>query len=260
MRTTARKENRNIIGAVNGDMLGYPIGGDTMRIVVGSYLSRNRLVDSAVVYNQRYGIGLKLVEVIDSTGASDYGPFSLAGYDALDVAEGTADEIWGGADPFYHTVNDSAGKLHFGLVRRAAQLMLAVGAELAGVVGPATPVEEGPQPVPEQYALMQNFPNPFNPSTTIRYSVPQNAHVTLSIFNTLGQQVSLLQQGEQEKGYHEVRFDGKGLSSGVYYYRMVAVDHSGRPGESFVETRKLILVKCMSRDLYQRRDSNPHLV
>lgn len=126
----ARDEGRNIIGVINGDMIGYPTTPDTARLVVGSYLVRNRLVDSSIVYNQRYGIGLTLVAIIDNTGASDYGPFALAGYDALDVAEATAEEIWGGADPYYHTPQDTYDKLKPSLIKKGAQLMLASLAEL----------------------------------------------------------------------------------------------------------------------------------
>jgi hypothetical protein len=57
----------------------------------------------------------------------------------------------------------------------------------------------------------------------------------LTVFNTLGQQVAVLQNGEQEAGYHDVRFDGTNLSSGVYFYRIQSGD--------FVETRKLILLR-----------------
>jgi hypothetical protein len=78
-------------------------------------------------------------------------------------------------------------------------------------------------------------PNPFNPSTTIRYDLPDRAQVTLTIFNTLGQQVATVVQGEQEAGYHEVKFDGSGLSSGVYFCRLKA-------GNS-VETKRLVLMK-----------------
>ncbi len=134
----ARDEGRNIIGAVNGDMLGYPTTIDTSRLVIGSYQIINRLVDSAMVYNQRYGIGLTLVPVIDNTGASDYGPFALAGYDALNVAEGTAEEIWGGADPYYHTIYDTYDKLKPSLIRKGAQIMLATVAELAKPFIPGT--------------------------------------------------------------------------------------------------------------------------
>jgi len=83
--------------------------------------------------------------------------------------------------------------------------------------------------------LFQNFPNPFNPSTTIRYGLPYRSHVTLTIFSILGQQVAQLVNGEQEAGYHEVKFDGSKLASGVYLYRIQA--------GNFVETRKLLLVR-----------------
>ena len=89
--------------------------------------------------------------------------------------------------------------------------------------------------LPSRVSLFQNYPNPFNPSTTIKYELPQKSHVTLTIYNTLGQLVAVLANGEQEAGYHEVKFDGSGLSSGVYFYRMQA--------RSFVQTRKLVLTK-----------------
>ena len=86
-----------------------------------------------------------------------------------------------------------------------------------------------------EYRLCQNYPSPFNPSTTIRYGLPSRAHVVLTVFNTLGQQISTLVQGEQDAGYHEVRFDGANLSSGVYFYRL----QSG----SYAEVKKLLLVR-----------------
>ena len=89
--------------------------------------------------------------------------------------------------------------------------------------------------IPEHFSMAQNYPNPFNSSTTIRYGLPGREHMSLTIFNTLGQQVSVLQNGEQDAGYHEVRFDGATFPSGVYFYRMQA--------GSFTETRKLLLVR-----------------
>ncbi len=98
----------------------------------------------------------------------------------------------------------------------------------------ATGVEEE-SVVPDKFALEQNYPNPFNPSTTIRYALPAQAQVTLTVFDALGRSVAELVNGEQVAGEHQVRFDGSRLSSGVYYYRLQA--------GSWSATRKLLLVK-----------------
>jgi photosystem II stability/assembly factor-like uncharacterized protein len=98
-----------------------------------------------------------------------------------------------------------------------------------------TEVKSRISPKPQGVVLAQNYPNPFNPSTTIRYGLPRGSHVLLTLFNTLGQQVATLVQGEEKAGYHEVRFDGTGLSSGVYFYQMTAGD--------YVATKKLLLLK-----------------
>jgi hypothetical protein len=88
---------------------------------------------------------------------------------------------------------------------------------------------------PQVFSLAQNYPNPFNPSTTIRYALPNRAHVTLTVFSTLGQQVATLVNENQEAGYHDVRFDGSGLASGVYFYRIQAGD--------FVQTKRLLILR-----------------
>ena len=94
------------------------------------------------------------------------------------------------------------------------------------------PTEQRP---PNQFVLDQNYPNPFNPSTTIRFGMPINSHVSLIVYNIAGQIVRNIVNGEQAAGYHEVRFDGTQLSSGVYICRF----QSG----AFVASRMLILLK-----------------
>jgi hypothetical protein len=88
---------------------------------------------------------------------------------------------------------------------------------------------------PAIYRLEQNFPNPFNPTTTIRYALPVRSQVTLSVFNILGQQVATPVNGSQEAGIHDVQFDGGGLASGVYFYRIHAGD--------FVQTKRLLVIR-----------------
>jgi hypothetical protein len=89
--------------------------------------------------------------------------------------------------------------------------------------------------IPRIFSLFHNYPNPFNPSTTIRYGLPRKSFVTLTVFNTLGQRVVVPQNGEQEAGYHETTLDGTGLSSGVYLYRLQA--------GSFTDTKSLLLIR-----------------
>ena len=98
-----------------------------------------------------------------------------------------------------------------------------------------TAVEDDHAGTPGSYGLMQNYPNPFNPTTTIPYTLATPSRVVLGVFNTLGQQVAELQNGEQGAGYHEVRFDARGLPSGMYFCRL-------RAG-SYTETRKLMLTR-----------------
>ncbi|MBE0539158.1 MAG: T9SS type A sorting domain-containing protein [Ignavibacterium sp.] len=85
------------------------------------------------------------------------------------------------------------------------------------------------------YALFQNYPNPWNPITTIGYSLKENIQVKLTLLNILGEELTVLVKEEQDKGYHKVDFNGSNLSSGVYFYRLQA--------GSFVQTRKMILLK-----------------
>jgi hypothetical protein len=92
-----------------------------------------------------------------------------------------------------------------------------------------------PNQLPLGYQLQQNHPNPFNPTTSIRYSLPLAAKVTLNVFNTLGQVVATLVDAVQDAGSYDVQFDGSNVTSGVYYYRIVAGDFSA--------TKKMLLMK-----------------
>jgi len=85
------------------------------------------------------------------------------------------------------------------------------------------------------FTLEQNYPNPFNPATTVRYSLPHKSQVLLAVYNTLGQRVAILVQGQQEAGSFEVTFDGSGLASGMYFYRIQA--------GTYVDTKRLLLIR-----------------
>ncbi|MAO65160.1 MAG: hypothetical protein CL666_09190 [Balneola sp.] len=89
--------------------------------------------------------------------------------------------------------------------------------------------------LPTEFALAQNFPNPFNPTTNIQFSIPEASDVQLNVYNMLGQKVENLINGRVVAGNHTVVFDAGNLSSGLYFYALQA-------GE-FLQTRKLSLIK-----------------
>lgn len=88
---------------------------------------------------------------------------------------------------------------------------------------------------PFDFTLYQNYPNPFNPSTNIKYEVPSITNVKLEIFDVLGKSIRTLVNQEKPAGRYELLFDGSSLSSGLYYYRIIAGD--------FVQTKKMMLIK-----------------
>ena len=137
-----------------------------------------------------------------------------------------------GTDPLdsNNTGGISAGAFTIAQLRRIA----------ADPEGPTAILEEENAAAPKTYSLSNAFPNPFNPNTTIRYSVPKTGPVQLTIYNMLGQQVRILVDGVQSAGTHQITWDGRnangrGVSSGVYLYRLTA--------ESFNQTKKMLLLK-----------------
>ncbi len=103
------------------------------------------------------------------------------------------------------------------------------------IVYVTTSVELWGTGVPDQFALHQNFPNPFNPTTVIRLDIPVITEVSLIVVNMLGQEVAVLASGQMQPGSYGLQFDAGDLPSGIYLYRLRAGD--------FVETRRLVLLR-----------------
>jgi hypothetical protein len=103
-----------------------------------------------------------------------------------------------------------------------------------------TQVHQAP-PVPNRYTLGQNFPNPFNPSTTIQFGLPVESSVNLQIINILGQVVAKLVDGVEPAGFKSIVWNA-GVSSGIYFYRLEAISVTD-PTKRFVQIRKLTLMK-----------------
>ncbi len=114
------------------------------------------------------------------------------------------------------------------------------GLHIFSFTPPATGVEEENNALPDQFALLNNFPNPFNPSTTIIYQLARPAHVTLTIWNIRGQKIRTLVEETKPRGTYEVKWDGKDeqglvVPAGLYFYRLQA--------GGFSMTRRMILLK-----------------
>jgi hypothetical protein len=92
-----------------------------------------------------------------------------------------------------------------------------------------------PRALPTNFALHQNYPNPFNPSTMITFDLPKAEHIALRMFDLLGREVAVLEDGLMQAGTYRVRFDGSHLASGIYFARLEA--------GKFSQTKKLVLLK-----------------
>ncbi len=134
-----------------------------------------------------------------------------------------------------HSVGQRAA-LQEAMARKAQQGMLEEDQPAKpGAAPPLSPDELLSPAPPAAPELLGNYPNPFNPTTSIRYSIPTACKVTIAVFNTLGEMVTCLLNAEQSAGYHEVRFDASGLVSGMYICRLQA--------GSAVQTSRLLLMK-----------------
>jgi hypothetical protein len=101
--------------------------------------------------------------------------------------------------------------------------------------GTYTGIKQNNYFTPVSYKLYQNYPNPFNPSTTISFNVIKQDHVSLRVYNILGEVVATLVNEVKSPGNYSVRFDARGLSSGIYFYEF----NSG----NFRDVKKMIILK-----------------
>ena len=124
---------------------------------------------------------------------------------------------------------------HAALLQQAAQRELALAEVTFIQTRPTVGVNEPESTPPSAYHLAQNVPNPFNPSTQIRFDLPVGGRVQLAVYNLRGELVRTLVTGELSAGTHDFTFDATGLATGVYLYRLQA--------EGFRAARKMLLTK-----------------
>jgi len=97
--------------------------------------------------------------------------------------------------------------------------------------------------LPDRYSLSQAYPNPFNPSTTINFGLPEDADVVIKIYDLIGREVKTIIDKNVKAGYHHVTWNAYDYSSGVYFLQMVVLHQNNGTADKFVSTQKLMLVK-----------------
>jgi hypothetical protein len=183
------------------------------------------IIDSIIWYGDKYltcedsrFTGAELTTLMHNINAVFAGEFDTLSY---------------GGDMKY-----GGGKTVLKPAKYLAEVSVMYRASLAEVAPVTNPGYEIAETEPLQYNLAQNYPNPFNPVTTIEFDIPEDAFVTMKIYNVLGQEVAtLIDREEFTEGTNEVEFDASALSSGVYYYRLVVNDGA------FTQVKKMMLVK-----------------
>jgi hypothetical protein len=174
--------------------------------------------------------------------------WNLIGSPRLPVAVGSiisdspglvTSQFFGYQDGYYQAGTIEPGKAYWVKVSGSGNLILSPGTaanprhriiiQLSGEMPPPPPDETTPDGgMPATFELAQNYPNPFNPATTIHYAVPEEAFVTVKVFNVIGNEVETLVTERKGPGSYAVRWDASGVSSGIYYCVMSSGTFSGR--------------------------------
>jgi hypothetical protein len=190
---------------------------------------------------------------------SDHAKFWDAGYKAIMLSN-----LYNYRNPYYHTYRDTVGTLNIGRMTKVIKAATAAIARLAGIRHSGfgfsnyvstniTFVNYENNNLPERFHLYDNYPNPFNPSTKIKFDIPQfviltpssrgkNPFVTLKIYDILGKEVTILVDEQLKAGSYEVEFDGSNFSNGVYFY-CITIHSDKLAAGSYIETKKMMLMK-----------------
>jgi hypothetical protein len=119
---------------------------------------------------------------------------------------------------------------------------VSVLSDFSSIQGSVSTIGVNNHSIPLKFSIA-NYPNPFNPVAIIKYSIPRSIHVTIKIFNIIGQELLSLVNENKTAGEYTVKFDGTNYSSGVYFCRIEAGDQSRGSGFAFTETKKMLLIK-----------------
>lgn len=190
----------------------YRIGGGKF----GSFMVFGPALSASVCLNQLWGFN-----IYDSTWTR-FLP------NTTDIASRTSLAVKHTADSLYYY-------LFGGITRDTAGIHFINTCEKYSTGNPVIGIAGNNNQLPEGFILYQNYPNPFNPSTAIEFYIPKRSFVSLKIYDIIGREVSIVAGEYKSAGKHSLKFDASKLSSGIYFYTIIAGD--------FKETKKMVLVK-----------------
>jgi hypothetical protein len=245
---TSRREDRSIIDAAAGSYLHTisinPDDADEILVgfsnygIIGLYHSQNggqsyEAVEGNLEGPQGKGPSIRSATILPTTNGTIYLVGSSTGVYSTKDLNGSS-TVWSqeGSDLIGNVVVEY-------ITSRPSDGHVAVGTHGRGIFkgsrdpAPINRADQGNQP--SIYELAQNYPNPFNPTTTIEYNLPVTEHVILKVYNAAGQQITTLVDSYKKAGRHRIVFDGKNLSTGLYFYSITA--------GSFTDSKKLLLIK-----------------
>ena len=107
----------------------------------------------------------------------------------------------------------------------------------------STQEDNSRESIPQEFSIKQNFPNPFNPTTTIKFGLPEASEVSLKIYDVLGREVATVINSMLAAGYYNYNWNASGLSSGMYIYRITAASSNGNKQQNFTQSKKMMLQK-----------------
>lgn len=224
---SAISQGINIKGVLNVEVLGYDSDNDGKFMLITNYNSEG-LATNFLNAIQVYQIGL-LGQKNFNGGFSDHYSFWLKGFKAITQAQSDSNFT-----PYEHTRFDTYDKFNQGyylkMVKAAFVTIASLASDQTGIGIKNISSED-----PEKYTLEQNFPNPFNPSTKIKFSLPKNSFVNIKVFNLLGMEVETLVQEKLNAGVYSVEWNASQYPSGVYFYRIRTKDYT--------DVKRMIFVK-----------------
>jgi hypothetical protein len=224
----------NIKGVLNLEMFGWDGDDDGVMDIHTSDISSSRSL-SNLVFNTISIYDLPLIPVIHDPGAggSDHWAFWNEGFGAIVIGEA----YWGGDfSPYYHSTEDRIDKFNLSYFYNLSKLTLGSISTLAVVIEDNSSPVEFAEVEPQNYKLYQNYPNPYNSTTTIPFEIRNRGFIKLIIYNSVGQKVQVVLEKMMAAGFYEIQVNTLNLSSGIYFYRLIS-------NTNFIMQRKMLLIK-----------------